>query len=335
MSKQALIHIGTGKTGTTSLQNSLSTQKHKLQDVCYPNITGNAHHFLALIYQEFDQLSRGHRAYVRDAKHHQRIAIKLRFDFLESISNANKIIISSEFLSRFRQKEVLALKDDLKNIGFTNFLILCYVRDPVSYFRSVLQQKMKASHIPLSPKEFRYAFRRCIELYCNLFNNNIIIQAYDNTLHQGCVVQDFIMRAEEFFNTRSLRIKTKNTNRSLSAEALFILQQYRKLYESEMENVFTDKSQALLEILSKLPATKTTKIKLQQGVGQIITHYHKEDIDWLEAKFKIRFEKHHQAHPTEETECQKIDYNLLENIICKPGEDTLERVKFLLLEQLL
>ena len=335
MSKQALIHIGTGKTGTTSLQNSLSTQKHKLQDVRYPNISGNAHHFLALIYQKFDQLSRGHRANVQDAKHHQHIAVKLRSDFLESISNADKIIISSEFLSRFRQKEILALKSDLEDVGFTQFLILCYVRDPVSYFKSVLQQQMKASYTPLNPIRFHYTFRGCIELYSDLFDDNIIVQAYDNTLYQGCVIQDFLMHAEEFFNTLPFRVETKNTNRSLSAEALFILQKYRELYDFDMENIFTSKSRALLEALSKLPAPITTKIILQQGVDQIIIRRHKEDVDWLKTNYKISFENRSQDHPMDETNARNLNYNLLGNVICKPSEDALDKVKYLLLNQLL
>lgn len=335
MSKQALIHIGTGKTGTTSLQNSLSTQKHKLQGVCYPNITGNAHHFLALIYQEYNQLSRGHRSNVRDARHLQRVAVKLRSDFLESINNADKIIISSEFLSRFQQEEILALKNDLEEIGFTNFLILCYVRDPVSYFKSVLQQKMKASHTPLNPMKFHYTFRECIELYGDLFNNNIIVQAYDKSLYQGCVVQDFLKHAKEFFNTPLFQVKTENTNRSLSAEALFILQKYRELYESDMENIFTNKSRALLDTLSKLPAEKTTTIKLQQEIGQVIIRRHKEDVDWLKTNYKIRFGNHSLDYPADETNAKNIDYKLLRNIVCKPSEDALDRIKFLLLDQLL
>jgi len=326
MTKKALIHIGTGKTGTTSVQDSLSKQKNKLADICYPNITGNAQHFLALMYQEHARLSRGHRGECTDENHRLAKAKTLRNKFIKAIKNQNKLIISSEFLSRFNDAENRSLKQDLDASGFTDYSILCYVRDPVSYFKSVLQQELKASHKPPNPKKFKYKFRDTIESHIKVYGDNITVRAYDDSLHQGDIVQDFLLHASNFFGSGPYEITTKNSNRSLSAEALFILQKYRELYDADKDNVNTPGSQALLEQLKSIPASETSRIELQPGLDKIIRKRYEPEFDWLNQRFGIDFSSE-SSHLGDRDSSKDMDYSRLENIICKPDETSLDRIR--------
>lgn len=328
MGKKALIHIGTGKTGTTSIQDSLASQKRKLAGVGYPNVVGNAHHFLEVVYQEYSRLSRGHRSDYLDEASRLKDAKVLRTKFLKRARQNKRIILSSEFLSRFKEEQVLALKSDLDDSGYTDYSVVIYVRDPVSYYRSLLQQKLKASHHPSNPREFRYGFRQAIESHRKYYGDKVVVKAYDEAqLYKGDVVRDFLQHAEQFFRIDLSKVESKSSNRSLSAEGMFIMQRYRELYDFEVDNVLTPKSLALLSYLTQLPAAETSPIELNSGVKEIIRERFQKEVSWLKDSCGIDF----QWEATGEVAAAKYkarNFDLLENIIRKPADTSMDQVKF-------
>ena len=333
MSKKALIHIGTGKTGTTSIQESLSTQKKKLAGIGYPNVVGNAHHFLEVIYNERYRLARGHRSVYKDEASRLKDAQVLKSKFLKRLRNSKGVIISSEFLSKFEVSKIYLLKKDLEEAGYTLFEIVCYVRNPVSYYRSVLQQSLRASHLPPHPEHFRYGVRETIENYRAVFGDHVVVRAFDDGLYDDDVVQDFVKQVEQFFGVEIAGIESKSKNHSLSAEALFILQRFREFYDFDKDSVLTPKSALLLDYLEGLPEAETTSIKLNRGVEELIQRRFEDEVLWIRENCGIDF---HMAPSGLERhgESRKLDYQKLENIIRKPYK-SLERVKFEIIDKFL
>jgi len=332
MGKKALIHIGTGKTGTTSIQESLASQKRKLGGVGYPNIVGNAHHFLEVVYQQYSHLSRGHRSEYADEAARLKHAKTLRSKFLRRVRQKKNIIISSEFLGRFKKQQVLALKTDLDNSGYTDYRVVCYVRDPVSYYRSLLQQKLKSSHHPPNPQNFKYGFREAIENHRAYYGDNVIVRAYDDALYQGDVVKDFLRLAESFFEVDYSRVKSVSANRSLSAEAIFILHSYRELYEFDKDNIPTPKSSVLLQYLTQLPEAETSPIELHPGVEEVIQERVQDELVWLKDSCGIDFLR----QTVEVSKARKPmvgNLDLLENIIRKPADGSMDKIKYGLIDR--
>jgi hypothetical protein len=334
MGKKALIHIGTGKTGTTSIQESLASQKKKLGGIGYPNITGNAHHFLEVVYQQYSHLSRGHRSEYADEAARLKHAKILHSKFLRRVRQNKNIIISSEFLGRFKKQQVLALKSDLDDNGYTDYRVVCYVRDPVSYYRSLLQQKLKASHHPPNPRNFKYGFREAIENHRAYYGDKVIVRAYDDALYQGDVVKDFLRLAEKFFKVDYSRVKSISANRSLSAEAIFILHRYRELYEFDKDNISTPKSSVLLQYLTQLPETETSPIELHPVVEEVIRERVQDDLLWLKESCGVDFQRQPVAVlPARKNRVRNFD--LLENIIRKPADASIDQIKYGLIDRCL
>jgi hypothetical protein len=334
MGKKALIHIGTGKTGTTSIQESLASQKRKLGGVGYPNIVGNAHHFLEVVYQQYSHLSRGHRSEYADEAARLKHAKILHSKFLKRVRQNKRIIISSEFLGRFGKQQVLALKSDLDDSGYTDYKVVCYVRDPVSYYRSLLQQKLKASHHPPNPRDFKYGFREAIENHRAYYGDKVLVRAYDNALYQGDIVRDFLQLAERFFKVDYSRVKSISANRSLSAEAMFILHRYRELYEFEKDNISTPKSNVLLQYLTQLPEIETSPIELHPGVEEVIRDRVQDELLWLKESCGIDFQRQAAESPLARKHMVR-NFDLLENIIRKPADASIDQIKYDLIDRCL
>lgn len=334
MGKKALIHIGTGKTGTTSIQQSLASQKRKMGGVGYPNIVGNAHHFLEVVYQDYSHLSRGHRSDYADEAARLKHAKVLHSKFLRRVRQNKRIIISSEFLGRFGKQQVLALKSDLDDSGYTDYKVVCYVRDPVSYYRSLLQQKLKASHHPPNPRDFKYAFREAIENHRAYYGDKVIVRAYDNALYRGDIVRDFLQLAERFFKVDYSRVKSISANRSLSAEAMFILHRYRELYEFEKDNISTPKSNVLLQYLTQLPEIETSPIELLPGVEEVIRERVQDDLLWLKKSCGIDFQRQAAESPLARKHMVR-NFDLLENLIRKPADAAIDQIKYDLIDRCL
>lgn len=333
MSKKALIHIGTGKTGTTSIQESLSKQKKKLAGIAYPNVVGNAHHFLEVVYNERSGLSRGHRNAYKDEASRAKDAQSLRSRFLKRLRTDKGVIISSEFLSKFETSKILLLKKDLEKAGYTHFKIVCYVRNPITYYRSVLQQSLKASHLPPHPEAFKYGVRETIENYRAVFGDGVVVRAFDDSLYENDVVQDFVKEVEQFFGVKIVGVESRSRNRSLSAEALFILQRYQELYDVDQNNILTPKSELLLEYLERLPAAETTSIKLNRGVEEIIRARFEDEALWIKDNCGIDFNMG-PSGVERDGASKKRDYQLLENIIRKPYKK-IDNVKFDIIDRFL
>lgn len=95
--KQLLLHIGTAKTGTSSIQGALANAQRRgaLGDVVYPKAVGANHNYLAALYQSPDRLQRllASRKAADDEAFTARVA-RFREDVFAAIEQNDKIILS-------------------------------------------------------------------------------------------------------------------------------------------------------------------------------------------------------------------------------------------------
>jgi len=146
--KDIYIHIGSYKTGTTTIQSFCSENRKLLakKGCYYPNAPGNnriseAHHGLALsLFKNYGGLPAG---WYRDENSFDDYIYK----YLSEISSIkeNKILFSSEeFCQLINLNDPYIAMQRLKNefIDF-NINIIFYVRDPLSLVKSVYNQFMR------------------------------------------------------------------------------------------------------------------------------------------------------------------------------------------------
>lgn len=136
------------KTGTTSIQNSLFNNKLLLSDegLSYPSELPNHIFLLPLIHKNFVN----HVA----IKSYKPGLGKLRTildDFLHELDSAKSdttYILSSEFFFDLTIDEIESFKSLLIKY-FDDIKIVCYIRSPLSHFKSAVNEQVKQGHYTL------------------------------------------------------------------------------------------------------------------------------------------------------------------------------------------
>ncbi|GAA6189539.1 cellulase family glycosylhydrolase [Litorivita sp. NS0012-18] len=134
--KRLFVHIGTHKTGTTSIQYALARADVALarQGVFYPPLYANpnnpGHHFMVL--EPSAEAAAPHRALIQ--------AI--------DASPADTVIVSTELLSVIDPAQIAALADRYETT------VVCLLRRQDDYIESMYRELCKSSYCALEPEEF-------------------------------------------------------------------------------------------------------------------------------------------------------------------------------------
>lgn len=179
--KTVYIHIGVGKTGTSSIQKSLFDHKSDLinNSILYPltGITGYAHHHLALVGAE------------RLNSFSLNTFACLRAEILAS--NASSIVISSE---NFSYCSPSYIEDVLGQLDGFNVKIIFMARHCVPFFYSSYLEWFKTKRIIESPEDFfsnnvnSFDMLQRIKPWSNFISNdNIIVNVYDKKIRPDIV----------------------------------------------------------------------------------------------------------------------------------------------------
>lgn len=154
---KALLHIGSGKTGTTSIQEYMSVNRQRLreQGIHYPVTLGAKNHRrLPAIVQKDDRAARYFREQgLRDAASRAAAREAWWQEFRAEIASAgdcDRCLISAEHLWDLGAQEVAALRSRLATL-FDEVRILAYLRDPVDYAMSMYDTALKIGSTNLAP----------------------------------------------------------------------------------------------------------------------------------------------------------------------------------------
>lgn len=226
-----LLHMGQGKTGTTALQQSLHTAADTLRErgVCYPRFGGTAiaHHLLMPLCGAGPKMPRwslndlgGTEEAVRKA----RDAWAATCDDIRS-NPPDLVILSSELLLGGTDPQEKARLVEILSQLSADIQPIIYVRHPVDFYRSSLQEMLKAE-TRLKPPVCLH-LREMVEAVEATFPKPPIFVAYDKrTLFEGDTVPDF---ANRFLAPLlgPVSLPPQHANLGLSAEALVLMVQLR------------------------------------------------------------------------------------------------------------
>ena len=217
---QTIIHIGAHKTGSSAIQHAF----HGFDDgeSFYANL-GEANHSNILFAAFADNPHETHYLLSAGASRDEISALgeKGRNLLKENLARQDrkKVIFSGEDLSRLGRGGAKRLIDIVRDYS-DDILVVCYLRDPLSFAASGFQQSVKAGMTKL-PGIFSPQYKTRIMAFAAVVGRDrMVVRDFQATpRNEGGVVTDFA-------NICHLKIPTKkiaHSNRSISAGELKLL----------------------------------------------------------------------------------------------------------------
>lgn len=289
---RAVIHIGSGKTGSTALQRALfeASRSDGLAGFDYPAVKGRHHRDLYILFKQKEAVARNLKSRVRSGEiDYGKYRKAYERAFSDGGLQGRDLILSSEYLFDLSAKNILALKELTDRLGVTDYLVVAFVRHPASYYLSYVQQRLKASHVIPNPNRFRYPIKSVVSAWRRVFKN-VVVRDFDELAERNeDVVESFagiIKRA----GWGDVTLGSWRANPGLCAEAMVLMQRYRQRFHSECDNVFQPDSDGLLRVVTELSAAGS-RPRLRDDVEAAISSRHENDIVYLQKEFGL-FGKH-------------------------------------------
>jgi hypothetical protein len=239
MKRTCFLHIGTEKTGTTSIQNFLSKNRSRLkkQGIIYPRSPGNQNHTDLTVYALADERqSGGIRRHSGVASSEQlpgfRDRLQAKLDSELQNSRASTIIFSNEHLSSRLANEIeIARVKELCERCAAQTKVIVYLRNQVDYIVSSFGTTVKSGStrkfpFPLNKRRIRTMdYMALLEPWRKIFGRgNMIVRRFDpSDFVEGDLLLDF---AEQIPFDSSGFIRSEPRNEALSARELAFLREF-------------------------------------------------------------------------------------------------------------
>lgn len=309
------LHIGTMKTGTSSIQDFLYKNQNllKIQKTLYPNSIKNSWHlhdhnpFASTIKYFLEQANfSGLDSYLKPLK--QEI----------NNSHSNKIIVSTENIQflLYNEKYIQELQIILKNLGFTKIYIIIYLRNPSDLFISMCSQALKDGipkkflSLPSKNNKFKILchHKQTLKNWANIFKKeNLIIKLFSkNEFYQGDLLKDFIKTIGlEWDNNFIIPDKQNETLDLLGME---ILNHFNNYSIPILTNRYVD---FILNFFDKYFTSKNPELKFQppKEIYQSYIDYFEESNEWVRKEF---FPYKERLFPKKDMSTYKENYELRE-----------------------
>lgn len=295
--KKLLLHIGTGKTGSTTLQKVLNQQHERgqLGGIEYPKIGDlTNHNELCTLVMPHDRIRRDIRSkYPKpNAKYHS-YKKSIEKQLHDGLSQDKEFFtLSGEYFCGFNVDEVSEFKSILASLGFSEVKVVIYFRPPVELYLSQIQQRIKASSKFSNPKNYKFPYQDIYKRWQQYFTE-IEVRSFKRTdLVGGDIVEDFYSVINNFFNVALEVPKSiEKTNETLTTAGMLIQHEYRKFIHPNEDNVFKKGSSRLLKAIMKAEKDSgfSDKPALQSWVKELIVTNNTSDIEWLRETFNIDF----------------------------------------------
>lgn len=277
--KKLIIHIGTHKTGTTSIQETLGNSQDilKKHGIFYPPEPPFNHYAFSAVF-----LNNPMNSFYARAGGFQSIeelqtdlnALKVHWAKLFQYSQEEIFVISAENFDAYEDGEVVKLKRFV-NVYFDDIKIIVYMRHPITGIISRWEENIKHLNSQPSSEEIlknvkkRYSFT-FLESWLKYFGKeNVIVRPFDNkALKNGDLIEDFFHSV----NIPDININELNicrSNESLGKNVVLFLLEYNKKYP-----IFKDKK----------PNGKRYLTNIDYIFQQICSGLKKEKL-WFNVKF--------------------------------------------------
>lgn len=257
--RRVIVHYGILKTGSSSIQETLYQNRTVLKTVCYPDLgLANGSLTIAHAFAEPRNLVDRHLvANLATAQVNRRLA-RHRLSQALARSGSAVPVLSAEVISWFSDGEISALDEFLRSAGLVPSYV-GYIREPVSYLRSVFQETLK-TQMPvkniLMRGRARFFYRRHYtdivdRLDAVAGQDNVAAFAFDRSgFPGGDVVQHFLGLLGQSVSG----LPITRVNEGLSLLAVKLLFTYRRLLDRHDSAIGSPASQpAFIAALGQLP----------------------------------------------------------------------------------
>ena len=294
---KCILHVGMHKTGSTSIQNSLK----ELDDdkFYYARLIDRPNHSVTVntIFSKPNdpRLSKRWFATVEDA---EKQAKEGRRDLNASVEAANgrALVLSGEGMLSMPAASISKLKKYLNRHGYENIEVIAYIRPPIGYISSAVQQKIKAgnnSTLMTSKSVPNYQAR--FSNYDEVFGaDNVHLYKFDpNSFTNRDVVADFCSKTGIPMSS----ITPIRLNESISRLAAQLRFQYTAYAEAEGLRRLSGGIAATL--CGRLLALDTTRFRLAPSVIRPVVDSVRSDVEWMEKRLGQSLQEVFSDEPTD------------------------------------
>lgn len=293
---KVLIHIGMPKSGSTAIQNMLRQNMQSLlsQGIYFPlsPIKENDNQAVVALCRDKEDLPRD--IYNRCKDLSQEEIDNLMLSWLENVGkkcndeSINTVVISSEYLFSCTDSEIRKLKKYLtEHLGDVEFEVVCYVRDPISYWTSLVKQLLKADYSLIFDPEINY---NSLLSYKEIFGSIKIFDFSDKKSYGGDVVHHFLGLL--YFHSNEMDLQLDNrSNESFSTEAASINREFRKSRFKNKNGIFTEESRRFLRVLSNADKSleSSNASGLVDNIRNVVYSRNIKSIEMLKNEFGINY----------------------------------------------
>jgi hypothetical protein len=285
------LHIGTTKSGSTSLQVALSRSALSLAraGVYYDHHKRNQNR-LELLVRDPSRWTRQHkamddRARARGVRTAEGIVARLRK--ATRGRRYAEAIVSAEYLSLFNAGEAGRLLDRL-DLPDVEIQVVCYVRRPSHHWLSVSQQLLKASSTFPAAIDYRYNVQEMLEAWQSdsRVRRMIVRPADRSQLARGSIVSDFVVNVVPAAVMAEVDARL---NESMTTEMAILLQRFRSATPLGMDNrsrqVGRRVLEAILEVSRDVPGTP---LQARQELLDLVDKQHVATLRWLTSTYGVQ-----------------------------------------------
>jgi hypothetical protein len=268
-----VLHIGTNKTGTSTLQEYLGTHRADLllRGIWYPNLGSfpHAHHDLAYAIKKKDFGAYG-------------LAPEVVSDAAAPLG-AKTVLLSSEAFHTIREVGDVAAVFPPETTR-----VVLYVREHVSYLASWYREAVQARNVTCSFHDFAqifgYSLMELVDRWDAVYGKNLYVRHYErNKLVDNDIVTDFFATA--FSGPPPVIRDFEDRNPSISGNLLFLkLLLNHLLTEEENAAIIYE-----LSTLATLDARFGGKMFVSERDARRVAHRHAQDRKELKRRCRIVF----------------------------------------------
>lgn len=300
---EMIVHIGTPKSGTTALQVALHRNRDFLLEhgVIYPRGLQSYinHPEIATALRTPERIPRKLRPVYEDNFSHCQAQYKQFFrELKERVMQMRPravILSAEEFWNTKDSAQANRLAATLRECA-DSLHFIAYVRDPGDFYLSQTQQQLKSSFDVSLIRPIRQ--RKNLQCFMQVADKMTVSAFTRSNLKNGDITSDFLGRLFPDNAELSNLMSPRAANESISAEAMDVLQNYRREHYADQNEVHTRESRAFVKRLAELDQAVEgfTKPVLLPHIRDAVVAQAK-DLPWLRETFGVIFEK--------------IDYNKL------------------------
>lgn len=153
------LHIGSGKTGTTSIQEIFHGNREKLKNQGYLYPGPNPDHHLLFFASKAPQNDWARTYKGLKQKKLESVLNQYFSKLRDDLNSYYDQVISTEYLFISNPKYIENIVNFLQGY-FDEIIVYVFVRDPVEFYRSHQQQILKARSYVASPHQYKYDFKK-------------------------------------------------------------------------------------------------------------------------------------------------------------------------------